>query len=426
MRRLFIVSTVLFLIQPHLFSQSVIINEVSQGSDGGKEWVELMVLDNEVDLRGWELGDNDDGIWHSIAEFSSHSDWSQVQAGTIIVIFNSGDVDAAIISAGGEDTLFSDKVVILPINNSSYLMDSGPWGLTAGAFSNSDEDDCPAIRDQNDLIIHDLAVSHPTAAITAPGLGKVKYFTGNTTAGLVDNSMWIEAASTSGTPGAGNGGDNSNWVDSSLPVELSRWAAQVQNGVIRLSWTTESETENQGFILERRHMIRQAEPVEAWKEIASFVTDDGLVGQGSTTNQTDYYYLDKNVQVGETYSYRLTDVDYRGNPTYHNDINVTVKAADANLKPGKMTLLPAYPNPFNPEVELAFTLEKDADAVSLQIYDLHGTLVQTLSTGYHTSGTHSFSWNGMDVNGNTVPSGVYLVRLADQDLARIQRITLIR
>jgi len=75
---------------------------------------------------------------------------------------------------------------------------------------------------------------------------------------------------------------------------------------------------------------------------------------------------------------------------------------------------------------LAFTLEKDADALSLQIYDVQGALVQTLSTGYHSSGTHYFNWNGMDVNGNTVPSGVYLVRLGDQHHALIQRVTLLR
>ena len=425
MRRLLIVLTVLHLMQPRLFSQSVIINEVSQGSDGGKEWVELMVLVTEVDLRGWELGDNDDGTWHPIAEFSTHSDWSQVPSGTIIVIYNSGDVDASITSAGGEDTLFSDKVVIIPVNNSSYLSDTGPWGSTAGAFANTDQDDCPAIRDQNDIIIHDLAASHPTATISGPGNGQVKYFTGNTTMGLTDNSKWLEAASTSGTPGVGNGGDNSSWVDSSLPVELSRWAVQPLNGAIGLFWVTESETENQGFILHRSQKSQTVSDL-IWTEIASFVTDAALIGQGSTSNPTEYSFVDRNVTPGETYSYRLSDVDYAGNLTRHGEITATLKAGDTNLKPGKMTLLPAYPNPFNSDVQLAVTLENEATAISLQIYDLQGALVQTLSSGYHASGSHSFSWNGRDTSDKAVPSGVYIIRLADHNIAQIQRVTLLR
>ena len=81
-----------------IWSQSVIINEMSQGSDGGKEWVELLIIDEGVDLRGWELGDFDDGVWHSIAEFTTHSEWSNVARGTIVVIYNSGDVDGTVWS----------------------------------------------------------------------------------------------------------------------------------------------------------------------------------------------------------------------------------------------------------------------------------------------------------------------------------------
>jgi len=433
MRRFLIVPTVLLLIQPQLFCQSVIINEVSQGSGGGKEWVELMVIDNEVDLRGWELGDNDDGNWHPIAEFSNHPEWSQVQAGTVIVIYNSGDVDASISSAGGEDTLFNDKVVILPVNNSSYLTDSGPWGSTAGAFANSDEDDCPAIRDQNDIIIHDLAVTHPTATVTGPGSGKVKYFTGNTTAGLGDNAKWIESPSTSGSPGAGNGGDNSSWVDSSLPVELTRWTAQVFDGAVQLCWTTDSEIENQGFIIERG-LVHPAQPacpecnrtVEAWSEIASFTSEDNLVGQGSTTNRTEYDYLDKGVKLGETYSYRLSDVDYQGVLTTHGEISVTVEAASKGLKAADMILHNAFPNPFNPEVTLSFSLEQETAGLSLEIYDLTGTLIQKVNGGFYTPGTHEISWNSIDANGNPAASGVYLVRLANQGLTQMQRVTLLR
>ena len=59
-------------------AQSVVVNEFSQGSGGNKEWVELLVVNNGVDMRGWELGDNDDGTWTSILEFTTDANWSSV------------------------------------------------------------------------------------------------------------------------------------------------------------------------------------------------------------------------------------------------------------------------------------------------------------------------------------------------------------
>lgn len=430
MQRFLIVLLALLWTIQSLWAQSVIINEMSQGSAGGKEWVELLTVDEGVDIRGWELGDNDDGVWHSIAEFSSHSELSNLARGTIIVIYNSGDVDETITAAGGEDTTFSDKSVLLGVNNTSFLTDTGPWGATAGAFANSDGDDAPAIRNASDIIIHDLAVTHPTATISGPGNGKVKYFTGNTTAGLGDNTKWIEAPSTSGTPGVGNGGDNSSWVDSSLPVELTQWAAQVIQGVIQLSWTTDSELENQGFIIERRLTLLD-EPtcpecnprVEAWIEIASFCTDENLIGQGSTTNSHEYYFLDQRVETGETYSYRLSDVDYQGAVTLHQAISVTLK--EARNTP-MLILHKAFPNPFNPEVTLSFDLEQEIYGLALEIYDLTGAFVQQVNGGFYTAGTHEITWDGLDAKGNQAASGVYLVRLAGQNVARMQRVTLLR
>ena len=213
--------------------------------------------------------------------------------------------------------------------------------------------------------------------------------------------------------------------DGSLPVELSIWKVTSSKGVVKLFWTTDSEIENQGFIIER-HLNRQAEPVEAWKEIASFTTNDDLLGQGSTTAQNDYYYIDKNVKPGDTYSYRLSDVDYQGVITGHAEIDVTVKDAGADLKPSDVKLNKAFPNPFNPEVNLSFTLENPAENLSLAIYDIQGILINTLSSGYHKTGAHEYRWNGNDGFGNAVSSGVYMVRLSGGSVVQIQRVTLLR
>ncbi|MBT7199884.1 MAG: T9SS type A sorting domain-containing protein [Candidatus Marinimicrobia bacterium] len=437
MQRFMIVLLAMLWTHESICAQSVIINEMSQGADGGKEWVELLIVDEGVDLRGWELGDFDDGVWHSIAEFSTHSELSNIASGTIIVIYNSGDVDGPITAAGGEDTTFSDKSVLLGVNNSSFLTDTGPWGGTAGAFANSDGDDAPAIRNASDQIIHDMAVTHPTATVSSPGTAKVKYYTSNSVGDIIDDINWTVANSSSGTPGEANGGDNSNWVDQSLPVELSKWYATSINAKVVLNWVTESEYENQGFIINRAlrpHFDElsvtaqgsNSEFIEEWSEIASFTTNSDLMGQGSTSAQSDYSYIDTQVKLGETYSYRLCDVDYRGNVTQHDEIQVTVKDAGLKLKPSDVQLHKAFPNPFNPDVNLSFTLEKQVEELSLEIYNIQGTLVQSLSSGYHEIGTHDFRWNVYDNHINAVSSGVYMVRLSAGPVVQIQRVTLLR
>lgn len=406
-------------------AQSVIVNEMSQGASGGQEWVELLVLGDDVDLQGWEIGDADDGNWHSIATFTSHADWLSVAKGTLIVIYNSGDVDAMITAQGGQDTDFADKSVIIPVNNTDYFIEDGPWGLTGGAFSNSDLDDGAAIRDASDVIIHDLPGTHPIPTISGPGSGEVIFFTGNSTSYLLDPDYWTITASSSATPGTGNGGDNSNWIDTSLPVRLGHFQARSSNAQVQLQWATESEIDNQGFIVERKN-TRHAEPVEAWTEIAHFSKNSDLLGQGSTTAKTEYSYIDKTVQVGESYSYRLSDVDYRGNRTRHPTATVTVTDSDMNLKPAVLTLYPAYPNPFNPDIQLSFGLEESVNELSFEVYDIQGVLVQTLSSGAHQAGSHAFRWSGIDRSGKQIGSGIYLVRLALAGDAQIQRITLLR
>ena len=421
MQRFLIVLLAMLWTHESIWSQSVIINEISQGSDGGKEWVELLIVDEGVDLRGWELGDNDDGVWHSIAEFATHSELSNIASGTIMVIYNSGDVDGTIIAAGGEDTTFSDKSVLLGVNNSSLLIDTGPWGGTAGAFANSDGDDAPAIRNVSEQIIHDMAVTHPTATVSSPGSAKVKFYTGNTVGGVIDDINWTVASSGSGTPGEANGGDNSNWVDQSLPVELSRWFASSNNGEVRLSWTTDSEIENQGFIIERSQKTVYRNQ-EGWNEISSFTTNPDLLGQGSTSTQHVYSYIDRQVKVGETYCYKLSDVDYRGNVTQHPEIIVSV--IDTEQDQGFS--ITTYPNPSNSGIQLVIRSENEIQPLRVDILNLRGEFVKNVFSGAPTALVMELPWDGMDLNEIPVPSGIYIANVHGPKISHSQLFTIIQ
>jgi len=205
--------------------------------------------------------------------------------------------------------------------------------------------------------------------------------------------------------------------DGSLPVELSAWSATSTKGNVALSWTTESEIENLGFVVYRKQNSESRS-----QELASFQTDKALLGHGSTSSRNSYSYIDTDVEVGQTYTYQLSDVDYQGKMTQHAEISVTVKAQEQDLKPTAMMLHAAYPNPFNPETTISFAITGETlRATSLRVYDVNGRFVATLYDGDTEPGNYTVKWD----SGNFA-SGIYYMRLSSGNDIQIQRVTLLR
>ncbi|MDE0088821.1 MAG: leucine-rich repeat domain-containing protein [Candidatus Poribacteria bacterium] len=79
------------------------------------------------------------------------------------------------------------------------------------------------------------------------------------------------------------------------------------------------------------------------------------------------------------------------------------------------SLLPNYPNPFNPETWIPYQLSEPAD-VTLTIYDIQGRVVRNLDLGHQRAGMyHSRSraahWDGRNAQGESVASGIYFYTL---------------
>lgn len=88
----------------------------------------------------------------------------------------------------------------------------------------------------------------------------------------------------------------------------------------------------------------------------------------------------------------------------------------------KQTLdIAAYPNPFNPTTSLKFTLKESA-MVNIQVYDIMGRLVQTLTNTQWQSGVHTVSFDA-----SKLASGLYFARtqllqsgvLVDQSITKL-------
>ncbi len=125
--------------------------------------------------------------------------------------------------------------------------------------------------------------------------------------------------------------------------------------------------------------------------------------------------------------------DKAGNVIYHDfteitrfEVTETQAAPTVQVTlPDKNALLANYPNPFNPETWIPYQLATDAD-VTLTIYNSNGQSVHQLALGHKAAGTYqsrsrAAHWDGKNVQGEPVASGVYFYTLTAGDFSATRK-----
>ena len=107
------------------------------------------------------------------------------------------------------------------------------------------------------------------------------------------------------------------------------------------------------------------------------------------------------------------------------DLEITTASPVPDLAPAVSTLLPNYPNPFNPSTTLRFGIGRSGH-VRLGVYGLDGRLIRTVVDEVLAAGSYGPSWDGCDETGRQVASGVYFVRMVAPDKTESRRITLVK
>jgi hypothetical protein len=85
----------------------------------------------------------------------------------------------------------------------------------------------------------------------------------------------------------------------------------------------------------------------------------------------------------------------------------------------------SFPNPFNPLLTVRYDIPT-AGRVSLQIFDVAGTLVHRFVESRREPGVYSEIWDGRRGDGSALPSGVYFYRLQAGDFVATWKIVLLR
>jgi V8-like Glu-specific endopeptidase len=209
---------------------------------------------------------------------------------------------------------------------------------------------------------------------------------------LTGNALGVHTHGGCSTSGGNNNGTsffNSafwNAVEQGTPVELTSFTADVNEANVTLSWSTATETNNQGFEVQRS------------KSEGEFETVTFVNGNGTTTEMQYYSYTDAGLREG-VYNYRLKQVNFDGSYEYTNVILAEVVVPDVYL------LEQNYPNPFNPGTKIKFMLAADSK-VSLKVFDVLGQEVMVLINSNLVAGGHEVNFDASGLN-----SGVYFYKI---------------
>ena len=164
-----------------------------------------------------------------------------------------------------------------------------------------------------------------------------------------------------------------------LPVELVSFSGTVSGRAAHLLWTTASETNNIGFVVERQ-------TGDAWTDVSAIIA-----GQGTTTERTDYAYDVTGLTAGR-HTFRLRQTDTDG--AIHHSASVTIEIGTDG-----QTLVTVLGNGSRtPKLRI-----EGSGAVRAEVFDVLGRSVATVFDGL-VSGT-------AEARLPSLSSGSYVVRV---------------
>lgn len=188
-----------------IFAQSVIINEL-YNSSGNDEWVELLVVQDGLDLRGWDIRDfSSAGNPIAPLVFTTNALWNNLRSGTIIIVARPENTFA-------EDLDASDYTLTVKSSNATYF--------TGTAFSLAGPSEAVQIRNASQTHIFGVSwgtanagsIPSPKVHFTAASTSNTTtFFNGDNVSQLTTVGNWSQN-STTNTRGTGNSIANSAWI----------------------------------------------------------------------------------------------------------------------------------------------------------------------------------------------------------------------
>ena len=108
------------------------------------------------------------------------------------------------------------------------------------------------------------------------------------------------------------------------------------------------------------------------------------------------------------------------------DLNtITGVSRETHERISSFRLYGNYPNPFNQCTMISYQLSM-ISKVKLEIYNTLGQLVRVLVDEEKQAGEYRVMWDGKDMRGKDIPSGVYVYRLKAGDFSEVRKMVVLR
>ena len=193
-------------------------------------------------------------------------------------------------------------------------------------------------------------------------------------------------------------------LDGFTGLTFASAVATSSNGCVTLSWQMGVEIPAASF------MILRSESLDG-----EFLAVDVSIMRDS---QLSFSGTDCSVVPGKTYWYRIVLVGPAGEESC-GPIQVHVDAV-----PTAYRAYQSYPNPFNPLCTIRYDIAR-AGRLSLEVFNVDGSVVRTLVDAWREPGVYSEVWDGKGDDGTPLPSGVYFYRLESGDFVATRKMVLL-
>lgn len=197
----------------------------------------------------------------------------------------------------------------------------------------------------------------------------------------------------------------SNGLENTLPVELASFSASHTGVSVTINWKTVSETDNAGFYIEKAEIKSSSikDINSCCADPASFTSQSNWIsigfenGQGTSTEGKTYQVSDR--AISGLWVYRLRQVDLNGKESIVGIQGLFIEGVADFEVAGN------YPNPFNPETQIRFSLP-DAGEVTVKVMDVLGREIAEVVSARLTEGIHSVPFSGAGLS-----AGVYFYQV---------------
>ena len=195
-----------------------------------------------------------------------------------------------------------------------------------------------------------------------------------------------------------------------------------ETGHPRLDWNANTEVDLKEY--------------EVWKKVDAY-SGGNIDPWAKKTSTTNTYYIDYS-EIGWEYLahprvvyYKIRAVDktnnnsgYTGTESFYCNNGPHVSSANGDIAarviPNECKLYDNFPNPFNPTTTIHYFLPEEQD-IKIFIYDVNGKKVQTVFSGNQNAGFHL-----VQINGSSLPSGLYYYQMITENYSETKRMLLVK